>query len=123
MDPADILEKLRRHLTRHGFSDIEVTPLASGMKAWRTPPDDPFVEAVVQAARDACGKEPLVLPIMNAAGNMGLFGTHFGVPIATSGVRYPDSRIHAPNENVRLDDFVMGIKHVAAIFARLGELG
>jgi len=120
MDPTDILAKLRRHLDKHGFSDVSITPRTSmGRRAWRTPLDHPFVQTVVQAAREAYGTEPVVLPTINGSGAMHLFGESLGVPIASAGVRYPGSQIHAPNEHVRLDDFVLGIKHIAAIMHKM----
>jgi acetylornithine deacetylase/succinyl-diaminopimelate desuccinylase-like protein len=61
-----------------------------------------------------------LVPSMNGAGPFALFGARLGAPtVSTAGIRYPDSRIHAPNENVRLDDFVLGVKHVAAIIGKM----
>lgn len=119
MDPADILAKLRRHLDSKGFGDIAITTLDAGERAWRTPLDDPFVRTVVDAAREAYEMEPVVSPTMTGSGPMYPFGAYLGVPIASSGTSYPDSRVHAPNENIRLADFVTGIRHVAAIMAKM----
>ena len=46
---------------------------------------------------------------------------HLGVPMGSAGIAYPDSRAHAPDENIRISDFVAGTKHVAAIIEALGE--
>jgi acetylornithine deacetylase/succinyl-diaminopimelate desuccinylase-like protein len=121
MKPEDILLKLRCHLDKRGFGDISIATIGKGKAAWRTPLDHPFVETVVEAARESSGREPIVLPMMNASGNMSLFGQLLNIPIAMAGIRYPGSCIHAPNENVRLEDFIMGIKHVAAILKRMGQ--
>ena len=43
------------------------------------------------------------------------------VPMASAGMYYPDARAHAPDENIRLEDFVLGTKHVAAIIEALGK--
>ena len=43
------------------------------------------------------------------------------LPMASAGIGYPDARAHAPDENIRLPDFVLGTKHVAAIIEALGE--
>ncbi len=119
MQPGDVLKELRRHLDYHGFGDISITPLGDGKRAWRTSVDHPFVQVVVDAGREASQREPIVVPMMNASGNMSLFGQYLCVPIAMIGIRYPGSCIHAPNEHVRLEDLVLGIKHVAAILGRL----
>ncbi len=124
MDPADIQAKLRRHLDRHGFQDVTITPRTNnGRRPWRTPLDDPFVETVVNAARLAYGLEPEVLPSMNGSGAMHLVGEALHIPIASAGVRYPGSQIHAPNEHVRLEDLALGIKHVAAIMHEMAARG
>lgn len=123
MDPADILAKLRRHLDKHGFSDVVIKPLDTGERAWRTPLDHPFVEIVADAARQAYNKEPVISPTMGGSGPMYPFGAYLGVPIASAGTGNPDSRGHAPNENIRLQDFVLGIKHIAAIMAKMAQEG
>ena len=45
---------------------------------------------------------------------------HVGVPMASAGIGHPDSRAHAPDENIVLSNFVTGTKHVAAIIEGLG---
>ena len=48
------------------------------------------------------------------------FNEIVGVPsIAGPGVSYEASGYHAPNEHIRLRDFVNGAKHFAATMARL----
>jgi len=39
--------------------------------------------------------------------------------ISGPGVSYDGSNFHAPNENIRLTDFVGGAKHMAAMFAHM----
>jgi acetylornithine deacetylase/succinyl-diaminopimelate desuccinylase-like protein len=120
MDPTDILAKLRRHLDEHGFADIAVRGMDAGQRAWRTPLSDPFVSLVAKAARDVYGLEPVVSPTMTGSGPMYPFGAYLGVPIASSGASNPDSRAHAPNENIKVEDFVLAAKHVAAIMEMMG---
>ncbi len=121
MDPADVLARLRHHLDANGFGNIRIREVIPGYKAWRTPIDDPFVRKVVQAATQAYGKRPSISPSMSASGSMHLLGERLGVPIATAGTTYPDSRFHAPNENIRVADFVSGTKHIAALLHELAE--
>jgi acetylornithine deacetylase/succinyl-diaminopimelate desuccinylase-like protein len=112
--PDEILDKLRRHLESRGFGDIEVRRLSSAWPA-RTPIDDPFVQVVREAGRRVYPAEPLVVPTMAGTGPLYPFIKTLGLPTADCGVGYPESRIHAPDENIRLADFVRGAKHVAAI--------
>jgi acetylornithine deacetylase/succinyl-diaminopimelate desuccinylase-like protein len=115
--PDEILTNLRRHLDAQGFTDIEVRSLSAGRPA-RTPIDHPFVEVVREAARQAYGIEPVVSPTTAGTGPLHPFVHTLGLPTADCGVGYPESRIHAPDENIRLADFVRGAQHVAAILER-----
>ena len=119
--PDDILAKLRRHLDKHGFSDIVIKAEMHGENPARTPLDAPFVRLVAETARTVYGAEPVIVPNMAGSGPMYSFTDTLGMPVASSGVEYPDCRAHAPNENVRLGDFVNGIKHAAAIMMRMGQ--
>ncbi len=120
-EPADILDKLRRHLVASGFNDIEVESTEGEFPA-RSDVTHPFVEVVRSAAREVYGVEPIIVP--NAAGTEPLHPIMhtLGVPIASAGLSYPGARAHAPNENIRIPDFVQGVRHVAAIIERLAEL-
>ena len=115
--PDEVLAKLRRHLDAHGFADIEVSRLSAERPA-RTPIDHPFVEVVRSAARQVYPVEPVISPTMAGTGPLHPFADTLGLPTADCGVGYPESRIHAPDENIRLVDFVRGAQHVAAILER-----
>ena len=43
------------------------------------------------------------------------------LPTADIGIGYPDAAIHAPNENIRLEDFRAGTKAVAAFLGKFGS--
>ena len=119
-DPNDIFTKLRRHLDSHGFSDITLR-LLSGERPARTPVTDPLVEVVRRAVVDAYGREPLIVPTMAGTGPLYPFVATLGLPTADIGIGYPDTRIHAPDENIRVEDFRSGTKAVAALLQRFGE--
>jgi acetylornithine deacetylase/succinyl-diaminopimelate desuccinylase-like protein len=113
-NPHRILEKLRAHLDAEGFADVEIESEGPEFPA-RTNPDDPLVGAVVAAARQAYGAEPVVKPLMAATGPMYELCQRWGLPAAGAGVGWAGSRSHSPNENIRLDDLAQGIKHIALI--------
>jgi acetylornithine deacetylase/succinyl-diaminopimelate desuccinylase-like protein len=119
-DPHDIAAKLRKHLQDEGFGDIEVIETEGEFPA-RSDAAHPFVEIVRRTGRAVYGQEPVVYP--NMAGTQPLYPMMqlLGVPMASAGIGYPDARAHAPDENIRLKDFVLGTKHVAAIIEALGE--
>jgi len=118
--PEDIISKLRKHLDKHGFEDI-VLSAAEGENPARTPLDSHFVKIVCDTAREVYGSEPILKPSMTGSGPMFPFIDILGVPVASSGVSNPDSRPHAPDENIRLADFLLAAKHVAAIMERCGK--
>jgi acetylornithine deacetylase/succinyl-diaminopimelate desuccinylase-like protein len=43
-----------------------------------------------------------------------------GIPTIGSGVGYAHSNNHAPNENIRIDDYVHGMKHIATVLHLFG---
>jgi acetylornithine deacetylase/succinyl-diaminopimelate desuccinylase-like protein len=118
--PEEVLEKLRRHLDAEGFSDVEINFLG-GERPARTDPDHPFVRLTIETAREAYGKEVVVAPMIGGSGPNYVFIDTLKVPVVTAGVGYPGSRAHAPNENMRLDNFVQGVKHTARIAERFGR--
>ncbi len=119
-DPEDILAKLRQHLEREGFGDIEVRYL-SGVRPGRTPVTHPIVGMVRDVLAQVYGREPVVVPSMAGTGPMYPFVAELGLPVFDFGIGYPDTRIHAPDENIRLEDFLRGAKAVAALMGRFGE--
>lgn len=119
--PEEVLEQLRRYLDREGFGDIQIRVLGSTLPPFRTPPETPFVRAVVEASRRAFGKNPAVFPIAGGSGPIFLFGQGLGMPVVGLGIGHPGSQVHGANENVRLNDLERGVVHVAAVLGRLAE--
>jgi len=114
------LVKLRRHLDENGFPDIDIINL-EGENPARTPLDSPFGQVVCQTAKEVYGLDPVIEPTMAATGPMSLFVDTLGIPTVCMGFEYPNNRAHAPDENIRIDDFKKGAKHVSAVFDRLGK--
>jgi acetylornithine deacetylase/succinyl-diaminopimelate desuccinylase-like protein len=113
-DPEDVLAKLQRHLRDKGYGDVEVRCLSAERPA-RTPMDHPFVSLVGEAARQVYGQEPVLIPSMAGTGPLYPFVNTLALPTTDCGIGYPESRIHAPDENIRLADFASGAKHIAAV--------
>ncbi len=118
MDPAKILRSLKDHLKANGFGHIEVTS-PSMERAGKTPVDDPFVQLVVETAREVYGQEAVVLPSAAGSGPMCLF-REVGLPCVSIGVGWTSSQNHAPNESIRMSDYWEGVKHMIAIIHRMG---
>jgi acetylornithine deacetylase/succinyl-diaminopimelate desuccinylase-like protein len=118
-DPDDVLKSLRTHLDEHGFSDVAITFLGGEPPA-RTDPDDPFVKMVAAAAHDVYGQPMQIVPFSGGSGPNHPFIHTLNVPVATAGVGYPDTKAHAPNENIRLDLYLAGARHIARIIHKFG---
>jgi len=118
--PEQVLNGLRAHLDDEGYSDVNITYLGGEAPA-RTDPDDPFISLVVDAAEPVYGQKMQVVPMVGGSGPNHAFVHHLGLPIATAGVGYPGSQVHAPNENLRLDLYLKGAKHIARILGAFGN--
>lgn len=119
-DPDEVVLQLRNHLDERGFEEIEIAYLG-GEPPGRTDLDDPFLEIVVDSARDVYGMPQRIVPMSGGSGPNHPFLHVLNVPVATAGVGYPGSQAHAPNENIDIDDFVKGVRHTARILARFAE--
>lgn len=118
--PAQVLDQLREHLDQQGFEDVRIEFLGGGPPA-RTDPDHPFVDLVVQAA-EGIYEEPMALvPLTGGSGPNYAFVKTLGLPVATAGIGYPGANAHAPNENIRLDLYSKGARHIVKILNAFGE--
>jgi acetylornithine deacetylase/succinyl-diaminopimelate desuccinylase-like protein len=118
--PEQVLEGLRKHLDAGGFSDVQIT-LMGGEPPGRTDPDDPFVRLVVESARPVYGQPMQIVPMIGGSGPNSFFIKYLKLPIVSAGIGYPGAKAHAPNENIRLDLYLKGAKHIARILKEFGE--
>ena len=116
-DPEEIFRLLRAHLDRLGFADVEAELLGPEHPG-RSAPDSAIARVAVETARELYGAEPVVVPTSAGSGPWYELADRFGIPAVTAGVGHARSDAHAPNENVYVDQFVLGIKHVCAIMER-----
>jgi acetylornithine deacetylase/succinyl-diaminopimelate desuccinylase-like protein len=118
--PEDVLRKLRAHLDEEGFADVAIAFLG-GEPSGRTDPDDPFLTLVAETARPVYGCPMTIVPMTGGSGPNHAVIHELGVPVATAGLGHPDTRAHAPDENLRIDLYLKHAKHVARLlvgFAR-----
>ncbi|MFO7271407.1 M20/M25/M40 family metallo-hydrolase [Sphaerobacter thermophilus] len=120
-DPADIFQRLRKHLDDHGFADVELHDLGS-IEPSRVPADSPFARVVVEAARRVYGREPSLRPSESASGRQAVWlAGKLGIPGAGTGIGPPDWRGHAANEFITVRHYLAGIKYAATIWSLFGE--
>ncbi len=113
-DPEDIAEKLRSYLDRLGFRDVDMTVMG-WMGPARTDPADPLVRIVTDTAAAIYGGSPALVPLIGGSSPGYAFADTLGIPVVTAGIGYWDNRPHAPNEHFRIEDFIQGTRHLAAI--------
>lgn len=118
--PEEVVGQLRHHLDTNGFSDVKVNQLGGEPPA-RTDPDNPFVKLVCDTSLDVYGVPMRIVPINGGSGPNAPFIHDLGLPVASAGLGHPDTRSHAPNENIRLDLYLKHAKHMARLMVEFGE--
>ena len=118
--PEEVFKLLRAHLDAQGFSDVQ-TEFLGGESPDRTDPDHPFVKLVVETAAEVYQRTVQVSPSIGGSGPNHVFTQYLHLPIVGAGISYPGSQIHAPNENLRLDLYLKGARHIARILKIYGE--
>lgn len=116
----EILAKVKAHVQRHA-PQVSVHSYGA-MDPSKTPLDSPFTEILNRAITAAQGEEPLLVPAMGGSLPDYVFTKTLGIP--AFGVPYAnaDEANHAPNENMEIARFFMGIKTGVAMLSYLGSL-
>ncbi len=113
-DPAKLASKLKQHLAKHGFGDVEVKLQAENPAA-RTPISAPIAKIAGKAGKEVFHKEPVTLVTSAASGPMHFFTNTLKLPTVAIGCNHPRSNTHAPDENQRIDVFVQASKWIANV--------
>ncbi|MBM6619656.1 M20/M25/M40 family metallo-hydrolase [Bacillus suaedaesalsae] len=119
-DPEHIHQVISDHLHKHGFSDVSVK-LLSGVKAYRSDLSDPFVSLMVRTAEVVYKCDVVLSPNNAGTGPMTDFGHNLKLPIVSTGVGWAQSKLHAPNESIRITDYEEGILHIAHVLNEFGK--
>jgi acetylornithine deacetylase/succinyl-diaminopimelate desuccinylase-like protein len=119
--PGPVLELIRAHLDRRGFEDIEVVDL-HGVEPAKTPIDSAVVGTAVETWRDLGHEEAVVYPTIGGSGPTSLMVAELGIPtIMTGSVANTGSRLHSPNEWIRLDDYFETVRYFVRFFERFAS--
>lgn len=117
LKPEIQLAKLRRHLDAHGFADIAIHHYGPGEWPIKTPPEAPIARAIERAAARCFGKPPITMGLSAE----GTILRHVPMPLVLTGFANADCNLHAPDENIVLDDYIRGIIYAATIFAEFAR--
>lgn len=117
-----VVDLLREHLDVRGFKDIEIIELGNAPLA-KSSVKSSVACAVIEATKEIYGVQPLVYPMDPSSGPVGaVCGVNDPpTPVASFGTSYSASNPHGPDENIRVDDFLLSIKLIGRIIHRLGE--
>src|SRR5512136_228275 len=121
LTPEICISLLRAHLDRRGFSDVEIVPL-NGEHPATSAVDAAIVAACQAAVREVYGHEAVMIPLSAGSGPMYPLTTALGIPTVMAGITYPGSRAHAPDENIRLDDYFEGIHFMRQLIETFAQV-
>ena len=117
LNPQQAMAKLRAHLDRNGFGHIEVRFEATAEPPYKISAKEPMAQAIIAAATRLYG----VPPIVNGVSAEGTILKHVWIPCVLTGFASAGANLHAPNENIRIDHYIQGIKYAATIMEEFGH--
>jgi acetylornithine deacetylase/succinyl-diaminopimelate desuccinylase-like protein len=112
MNPEKQAQRLKKHLEKQGFGDIEVRVLVARGTPYKVPYSEALAQAVVEAATEIFGSPPVVSGMTQED----IIKSVVDMPVVITGFGPPHSNLHAPNENMPVSSYIRGIKYAAAIF-------
>jgi acetylornithine deacetylase/succinyl-diaminopimelate desuccinylase-like protein len=124
MDPAVVTEMVRKHIAKvaprwitswnleelGSTPAVVVDPMAAPVQAAAQAMSETFFNESVAYVREG-GSIPVVTDFINA----------LKVPVLVTGFTHPDCSLHAPNENLDIESFYLGIEAIGRYFEILGE--
>jgi acetylornithine deacetylase/succinyl-diaminopimelate desuccinylase-like protein len=115
--PDDIAHKVRAHLDRHGFAQVDMTVL-SQTAPYRTPMTDPLVAAARRAAERVYGQPLIIRPTSIGMSPKYKFAPR---PTVGLGVEYAGSQLEEPDEHIRVADWLEGARMIVAVLEEYGR--
>jgi acetylornithine deacetylase/succinyl-diaminopimelate desuccinylase-like protein len=122
VDPADILPALRRHLDRHGFQKVTLSPSREGFfPATRLDPDHPWVRWAEDSVARTSGQKPAILPNLGGSLPNDVFADTLGLPTVWIPHSYAACSQHAPNEHLLAPVARDALRIMTGLFWDLGS--
>lgn len=118
--PENLLKNLNRHIEKYGFSDVEIN-YQYGYESAKTSASSFATEIIKKATRKTYNMEPLIYPLSVGSSPIYNLINKLSIPTVSVGVEYWGSLVHAPNENIRIEDFKLGIKNIINILDELSK--
>ena len=122
VDRHRLLPALREHLDRHGFPQVEIVPASRDFfPAWRTDPENPWVEWCMASLKRTLGRSPNLMP--NASGGLPseIFARNLDLPVIWIPHSYGGCKQHGPDEHLLASTAREAIAIMTGLFFDLGE--
>ena len=119
--PEAMTAAVRRHLERLGFGDIEVIQ-REGEAAWWTPPTHPVVQTAARVSEAVTGQPASVGVSMPGTVPMYQVCARHRVPATMLGAGRADANLHAPDENIRIEDLAAATRMMGRFIDALARL-
>jgi acetylornithine deacetylase/succinyl-diaminopimelate desuccinylase-like protein len=110
-NPQQLLENLRNYLDDKGYEDIGINVFGSE-EAARTHPSEKLALAIIETISKYTDRPPNIIPNTPGTGPMYDLCQRYGIFFLVLNFT---SYTHAPNENIRIEDFIENIKLMAAL--------
>ena len=129
-NPERLISLIRKHIEDQGYLVLDRKPTARervanenicqfdysvSYKAFRTELDSDVGKWLSKAMVSAFGKQPVKIRTAGGSIPISPFVVTLGVPAVAVPTVNPDNNQHSPNENIRIGNYVEGIKTVLAI--------
>ncbi|PVX75149.1 M20/M25/M40 family metallo-hydrolase [Paraburkholderia unamae] len=117
--PDEVFDLIVAHVARHA-PEVEVVRLNS-MTPSKTPITSAYTKNIVNAIERAQGTKPFLYPLVGGSLPDYVFTKALRLPAFLIPYANADQANHAPNENMRIDCFINGIRTGAALLSYLFE--
>ncbi|MEQ8367785.1 MAG: M20/M25/M40 family metallo-hydrolase [Roseicyclus sp.] len=117
ISPAKAMAKLKAHLKDQGFENIEVKGEPRVEEPYKISAREDISQSIIAAAHEVYGEPPIV----NGVSAEGAILKHVWIPCVLTGFANPGCNLHAPDENIHVDKYILGIKYAAAIMEHFGR--
>ena len=117
MNPQNCIIKIKNHLIDNGFGNIEVKASESSEPPYKISVKEDISQAIIKAAEEVFGEKPVV----NGVSAEGTIMKHVWIPCVLTGFANSGANLHAPDENINIDNYIKGIKYAAAIMENFSK--
>jgi acetylornithine deacetylase/succinyl-diaminopimelate desuccinylase-like protein len=122
MDPQACYDKVAAFLAAQ-TPELEVALLRTTEPAF-SPINTPFASAVIDAAAQAFGADPVIYEVMTGSGPGAFFLEHLGAPlISPTGTLRPAGNMHGFNEHGYIEDYLVHIQFTLELLRGLERGG